>query len=208
MRTPEAGAALIVTLMLTTLLAFLGGALVFIIDVETAISANHRLAHEVRDAAESGIECAIAELGQLPDWSAVPGGTVASALGCLDAAGPAVTPDGTPLDLARLTAGLQVRSDERYGSAANSDSPTWVVLARGLVAAPRHPAPYVIVWVADDVDDGDGRPEQEQNSVLMLKARAFGSRNAQAGIEAIVARVTGEGTQPSGVRLLGWRRWR
>jgi hypothetical protein len=203
---PEAGAALIVTLMLATLLAFLGGALVFIMDVETAISANHRLAQQLRDAAESGVECAIAELGRLPDWSAVPGGTVAAALDCLDA-GPAATPDGTPLDLARLTSGLQARSDGRYGSApANSDSPRWVVFSRGGVGAP--PAPYVVVWVADDVDDRDGRPEHDENGVLMLKARAFGRRHAQAGVEVLVARAAGEGTRPSDVRLLGWRRWR
>lgn len=209
MRAPEAGAALVVTLMLTTLLAFLGGALVFVMDVETAISANHRLTQQVRDAAESGIECAIAELGRRGDWSGLPAAAYAAAPGCLDEAAAPAAPDGVPLDLARLTSALQALSEGRYGPVTgNPDTPTWIPFSHGLVEAPPGPAPYVAVWMADDVDDGDGQPGQDQNGVLMLRSRAFGIRNAQAGVEVLVSRGEGQGAQPSEVRLLAWRRWR
>ena len=122
----EAGAALVIALMLTALLTFIGGALLYLVDLETAISANHHAAHDLRDAAESGIECAIAELAALPGWADVANGTVNPVLQCLDPAPPARSPDGTPLNLAQLTASVQAWSDRRHGPLAeNPDSPSW-----------------------------------------------------------------------------------
>lgn len=204
MSRPDAGAALVITLMLTALLASLGGVLVFLIDTETAISANHRIAQDVRDAAESGIECAMAELGRLPDWSGVTAGTASPSLGCLDESRSERTPDGLPLDLASLTSALQATSDGRYGSpAGNPDSPRWTIFSRGPVRpAAGSSSPYVIVWLADDVDDGDGQAEQDANNVLMVRAEALGILNARASVDALVGRRAGGGTGPAGVRLL------
>lgn len=206
MRSTETGAALIITLMLTAILALAGGALVFIIDVETAISANHRAAQEVRDAAQSGIECALAELSRLPDWTGVPDGSVNPVLRCIMPGAPPRAPDGRPLDVPDLTAGLQALSDRRYARlGANPDAPGWVVLAGGPVTTPRGRAsPFVVLWLADDVDDRDGQPRQDSNGVVLVHAEAFGSRGARSGIEVLAGRVDG-GPQPSTLRLLAWR---
>jgi hypothetical protein len=203
----EAGAALIITLMLTTFLAFLGGALVFIMDIETAISANHQIAQEVHEAAEAGVNCAFAELGATADWTSMPSGSTSPVLRCLDPTIPPRTPDGAPLDLARLTSRRQADSDGRYGDgAANPDSPRWTVFASGPIQSPSdHPRSYVIVWIADDVDDGDGQPSHDSNGMLVVRAQAFGIRGARSTVETLVSRADGEGTQPSAVHLVVWR---
>lgn len=203
----QAGAALIITLMLTTLLAFLGGALVFIMDIETATSANHQAAQVLRHAAESGIDCAIAELASLADWSPVPASPGSQALRCLDGTASPQTADGTLLDLPRLTGRRQADSDSRYGRPpATPDSPQWVLFARGPVwAAPGRSRPYILVWVADDVDDGDGQPLWDTNGVVMLRSQALGAGGARSAVEAVVARMEGAGPQASPVRLVAWR---
>jgi hypothetical protein len=204
----ESGTALLITLLIMSLLAGLGGALVFLMDVETAISANYRHAQELRYAADAGLECAMAELRIRPDWSvalaAASGGTAAR---CTDSAAPARTIDGTPLDLARLTAARQGDSDLRYGApASNPDSPRWEPFSQGRLTAGGRDGPstrpYVVVWVADDVDDGDHDPRQDANGVVLLRAQAFGYRGGRAGVEALVARDAGP---PAGVRVIGWR---
>jgi hypothetical protein len=203
----EAGAALVITLMLTTLLAFLGGALVFMMEVETGISANHQIAQEVHQAAEAGINCTIAELGALTDWSNLPAGNASATLDCLDPTVPRRTPDGVPLDVPRLTVRRQDDSDARYGpAAANPDSPTWTVFVSGAIP-PRSERlrPFVLVWIADDVDDGDGQPSIDSNRMLIIRAQAFGIRGARGAVEALVSRADGEATQPSAVQLVVWR---
>jgi hypothetical protein len=207
LRNPQAGSALVITLMLTTLIAFIGGALVFVLDVETAISANHRLAQDARDAAESGVECVVAELGRLAAWTDVPGGTLVATLDCLDASAPLQWPGAAPLDVPLLTGALQAASERRYGQqAANPDTPLWSMAARGpLRLGPPGLKPYVIVWLADDVDDGDGQPLQESNDALLVRATAFGLKGSRASVEALVGRTDGTGTQPSDVRLVSWR---
>jgi hypothetical protein len=204
---PDAGAALTITLMVTTLLAFLGGALVFIMDVETRISANHHTAQEVHDAAEAGVNCAIAELGALADWTSVSSGAVSATLGCLDAAVPPRTPDGVPLDLSGLMSRRQADSHTRYGlAAANPDTPSWTTFLSGAIPSSSNaPRPFVLVWIADDVDDGDGKPSQDSNGTLIIRAQAFGIGGARGAVEAVVSRADGEGTQPSAVHLVVWR---
>lgn len=213
---PERGAALIICLMLMTLLAGLGGALIFVVDVETAISANHRVAQEVRYGAEAGLECGIAELRAAALWTPITGAPVV-VTGCLAAAVPARTYDGVLIDVGGLTARLQAESDRRYGTtASNPDAPQWRLLAHGRAApagvgANVAVSAYVVLWVADDIGDGDADPMSDANGVVVLRAEAFGPRGARAAVEAVIARAPADaaeagGAAPlSGVRVIAWR---
>jgi hypothetical protein len=215
----QKGIALVCALMITALLGILGAALAALVATETRISAYHRDALEALYAADAGIDRAIGDLRTLSNWRPVPG----------EAAGPptsdfrdgARTPrlaDGTMVDLHRLT--LQRQADSNAAYPAGPDRPIWRLFAHAPVARLlpgdriRSPA-YVVVWIADDVGDGDGDPLRDANGVLLVRAEAFGLRGLRRRIGALVARDEGDapGTVPEasgsgappGVRMIGWR---
>ena len=212
----QRGTALLCTLMVTTLLGMLGGALVLLVTTESMISANQRAAQQALYAADAGIERAIAGLRTLPDWRGVPGtGGEPAMADFFDGALAPRLGDGTILDLARLTAGRQAESDAVYGVSANR--PVWQLLAHaplGRLTGGSPPAAYVIVWIADDVDEADGDPLHDSNGVLMLRAEAFGLRGARRRVEASLAREpqadgtadsSGEPVMRTEVRMISWR---
>lgn len=201
----ERGAALICALMVTALLTTLGAALAFLMATETVISANYRSASEALYAADAGVERAMADL-RATDWTGVLAPPPANVMsGFDDAAMSPVDPSGAPLDLTRLTAALQGQSDARYG--VGPDSPGWRLFAhadltRLMPAASISTPAYVVVWVADDAEDGDGNPSRDSNGVLMLRAESFGIAGAHRIVEATVAR---PGGVASAIRLASWR---
>jgi hypothetical protein len=211
---------LICALMITALLGTLGGVLVVLVAAETHISASHRDALEALYVADAGIERAIGDLRMFSDWRLVPGASPAGAPSDFrdGAAAPRLL-DGTILDLGRLTVGRQADSNAVYPAAP--DRPVWRLFAHAPIGrlmpdgAIRSPA-YVVVWIADDVDDGDGDPLRDSNGVLVVRAEAFGLRGLRRRIEATVARggsPGGAGSDPDGVesvqrtevRMICWR---
>ena len=206
--------------MITALLGTLGGVFVVLVATETHISANHRDALEALYVADAGIERAIGDLRMFSDWRSVPRASPAGAPADFrDGAAAPRLPDGTILDLARLTVGRQADSNAGYPAAP--DRPIWRLFAHapigrlmpdGVIPSPA----YVIVWIADDVDDGDGDPLRDANGVLVVRAEAFGLRGLRRRIEATVARdgsPGGAGSDPDGeesvqrteVRMICWR---
>jgi hypothetical protein len=209
----EHGAALVCALMVMTLVAALGGALAFLVASETMISANYRTAHEILYAADAGLDGAAAELRRISSWSDVllaPPGNTTSAVD--DGSMMPRAPDGTTLDLAQLTSALQADSDTRFGPpGANPNSPRWRLFAHGgldrlLPAGLPSPPAYLVVWVADDVEDGDGDVEHDANGVIMMRSVAFGPRGGRRAIEATLARAgdLGGGSEAP-VRVFSWR---
>jgi hypothetical protein len=219
----EQGVALLCALMVTTVVGTLGGALVFLATTESLISANHRIAQQALFAADAGIERAIAGLRTLEDWTAVPGTPgVPSIDDFQDFALAPRTADGTVLDLSQLTRVRQAGSDALFGGAPNA--PVWRLLAhaplaRLMPAGVSSPPAYVVVWVADDVDDEDGDPLRDSNGVLMVHAEAFASSGTRRRVEAILARERqpigaaaeeageppAETAQRTEIRLMSWR---
>lgn len=199
------GAALIVALMLMGLLAGIGSTLILIADLETAISTTHRTAHAVRSVAEAALDCGIADLAARSDWrdlAAAPG--VAAA--CVDAGDAPRAPDGQPLDLPGTTREVQAETDSRYGTPPGApESPRWFLAIAGRErftgAEPGSPAAFVVIWVADDPEDGDGDPAADANGAVMIRAHAYGIRGARTALEALVVR-SGAGA----VRVVAWRR--
>lgn len=209
----EHGVALLCALMVTMLIAALGGAMVVLVVSETMTSANYRTAHETFYAADTGIDFVASELRRLGGWSALllaPPGNTTSVVD--DGAATPRAPDGTTLDLAQLTRAVQADSETRFGAiGANPDTPVWRLYAHAPLdrllpsGVPASPA-YVVVWVADDVEDGDGDAAHDANGVIMMRSVAFGLRSGRRAIEATLARATGvgDGTEAP-VRLISWR---
>jgi hypothetical protein len=207
----QRGTVLLCALMVTMLVATLGGALALLVASETMTSANYRTAHEAFYAADSGIDFVTSELRRLGSWSTVllaPPGNATSGLDDGDMMPRA--PDETTLDLAQLTRAIQAESQARFGG-VGPDAPMWRLYAHARLdrllppGTPAVPA-YVVVWVADDVDDGDEDAEHDANGVIMMRSVAFGLRGGRRAIEATLARCATVGEEPEApVRLISWR---
>lgn len=197
------GAALVMTLVASMLLAAIGLSLLVLTDIEATISANHRDAAEVFYAADGAVDHVIQELALPADWDAVLSGGVRSLL-----AGPLVLPaaaGGGAIDAVRLTNDVQRAA---YGAAAwGANTPRWRLFAHGPagdLTAGVLPAPgrvYVLVWVSDDVGEQDGNVEADSNAVVVVRARAMGVRGSRSDVQAVVARTETAGI----VRRVSWR---
>jgi Tfp pilus assembly protein PilX len=211
----ERGAALLCALMVTTLLATLGAALVFVVTAESLVSANHRASQQGLYAADAGIERAIGELRRLSTWQPVPAAGGGSSSGDFNdgALAPQLV-DGTILDLARVTAERQTESNMFYPN--TPDRPVWRLfghasLERMIAGNAGSAPPYVVVWVADDPDDLDGDPGRDSNDTLIVRSQVFGVRGARRAIEATIFRESAlDGALPGGamrsdVSVIAWR---
>lgn len=197
------GAALVMTLVASMLLAAIGLSLLLLTDIEATVSASHRDGAEVFHAADGAIDHVVQELALLPDWTPVLSGAVRSRL-----AGPLVLPAGAgggAIDAGRLTAEVQQAA---YGGAPwGVDTPRWRLFTHGpasdLADGAGLPSGrvYVLVWISDDVAERDGNVEADSNGVVVVRARAMGVRRSQCDIQAVVGR-----TEAAGIlRRISWR---
>jgi type IV pilus assembly PilX-like protein len=204
----ERGAAVVIALLLTVLLALLGAGLLTLANTETSIAASYRHGQEASYGAEAALERALADLGAVADWTTVlaaPPGNVVSTFD--DGQASVRLPDGRAVSLASVTMERQQASDELTGPAMyGADSPRWRLFAHAALGdlAPS-PAPgvslYLVVWVADDGADGDGDPSRDANGRIHVHAEAFGAGGARREVTAAIERV------PTGViRRLSWHR--
>jgi hypothetical protein len=204
--------------MVTTLLGTLAAALVLVVTTDTMVSANHRAAQQTLYAADAAIERASGILAALGDWSLVPGTDAGVGPDFDDGATAPRLPGGGTLDLGRLTAQRQADSDATYVPGANQ--PVWRLFAHAELGRllPRDdvvPPIYLVVWIADDPDDGDGDPLRDANGALIIRSEAFGPQGARRRVEVTLAReilddagTADEATPPTvrrQVRMLSWR---
>lgn len=194
------GAALILVLMATTLMAALGSGLIVLSTMERRMAANHRWSIQTMYGAEAGIERGVAELRRVARWSDVLTGAVASTF--TDSTRRPLLPAPGRVDLDAITAELQAESNS--ASSWGPNNPVWRLFAWGSLAAMTGtPAQdtriYVAVWVADDGAETDDDPRSDANNVVLLHAEAYGLAGARQVVDATAARVAGD------VRVLAWR---
>src|SRR4029079_6074595 len=121
------------------------------------------------------------------DWRSLPGAAVSTSL--RDSTQTPHAPDGTALDLGALTADRQAESDGTF--AASPDRPVWRLFGRGpfndlAPGRPNIPPAYILVWVGDDGEDGDGDAARDANNRVMLRVEAYGAAGSHRSIEATV----------------------
>ena len=202
----ERGAAVVIALVITMLLAVLGAGMLTLTTTETMIAVSYRHAQEASHGAEAALERTMTDLATIADWSlAVATPNVMSSLN--DGASSVRLPDGLVVSLAALSADRQRESDDSSGPAMyRADNPQWRLFAHApiedLLSSPATAPPlYLLVWVADDGNDGDGDPARDSNGRVILHAEALGSGGARRGVEAVITR-SGNGV----LRVLGWQR--
>jgi len=215
------GIAVIAVLLWTTLTVVLASALILVTTVETTISGRHRDGIDALYAADGAMEIAIGELATIANWDLVLNGTVRSVSSDGAPAGTRSAPDGTSIDLAKLTALLRcgkesgcsdadmnaITSDRPWGIS----NPRWQLFLneplRTVVNVPvTATRGYVLVWVADDPSDNDGDPlrdgagaDNPGRGCIVMTAQAYGAMGTRRTIQATIVRAV------AGVRMITWR---
>ena len=213
----ERGTALLLAIALVLLLLALGAAVSIASRTETLIAANFRQGLEALYAAEGSVAHALRDLDAIADWSTVLSGAVASSFTDGAAIGSRTLPDGSMITLCCTQPSLTYEVQQRAHSGRSwaADTPQWQIFAWGPAAAwlpgRLDTAVYVVVWVADDPDDGDGNPAADSNRIIELYAQALGPKGARRVVDVLIGRDPGSeaGSSPAGVRILSWRevRW-
>jgi hypothetical protein len=204
----ERGAAVVIALLLTILLALLGAGLLTLANTESLIAASYRHGQEAAYGAEAALERALADLSVMADWNGVLAAPPANLMSTFDDGRVSVRlPDGRVVSLGTLTAERQRDSDALTGPAVyRADSPRWRLFAHApmqdLVPAPASGSPlYLIVWVGDDGADGDGDPAVDANGRIQVHAEAIGASGARRAVGALIERSEG-----GVIRMISWRR--
>ena len=205
----DRGTALLLVITLVLMLSAIGAAVSIASRTETMIAANFRQQRETLYAAEGAVAQAVHDVASSPDWSPVLTGSAVSSFTDGAATGPRRLPGGDTVTLCcgplSLTSSVQDRA--LGGRSWGADTPVWQLFAWGpaadwLPAGRIDSALYVVVWVADDPDDGDGDPGVDANGVMLLHGQALGPLGGRQVIDALIRRGS---PPPAPVRIMSWR---
>jgi hypothetical protein len=183
----EDGAALLIALLTTMIVAAFGVAVILTSDVETRVVADFSRTLDAREAAAAAIDAAVTALEPAIDWTAaLTGGLTAP----LDASLRVTTPAGVAIDLDASRRDLQAEMDAIAAGAMNR--PVWRLFASGTLAsvmgfAPADTRAYVAVWIADDWREADGDPQVDTNGIVILRAEAWGLAGAFRAVDVTMA---------------------
>ena len=231
----QQGTAVVAALLATILLGALGSALVLNTSAETMIASNFRNAAEARYAADAIAERVLVELLAARNWNDWLDGSARSAFVDGQPGGTRVLPDGTTIDLSRITNTLNCGKSSTctiadmnaflVGRPWGPNNPRWRLSAHGNLRD-IHPTGtvespfYVVAMVGDDSSENDGDPQHGTvttagnpgSGVVQLRAEAFGPRSAHKVLEATIVRpgavmyAWGPAVGSwQGVRVLSWR---
>lgn len=192
----ETGAALIVSLLATTLIAAIGLGLVTMSTIERAVAGYARESGDGLYAAEAIVHRALDDLWTAPEWHDAVSGLTRSSF--VDGSTNPVTSSG-PIDLLAITAAFQSRSDDegRWGL----NNPVWRLYAYGpfdrLVGATLGTPAYLIAWVADDPAELDDNPASDSNGVVLVRGRALGRGGLVREVQTALKRMVPYSSGPS-----------
>lgn len=190
----EHGSALLPVLLLMLLFSAAAIGMSIVIRVELIIASRFVQSAEALYAAEAGLAAALAELRDLPDWTPV-----------LDGARPSVRSDGVFSGTKTVPGGgtvLTCCGPQSAASRLTSDTAASPLPARrsvqwqpflwaafqSLVPADPPSRLFLVVWVADDEEDGDGNATVDGNGVIIVRAEAIEPGGLRRIVEAYAAR--------------------
>jgi hypothetical protein len=196
----EDGAALILALVTSGLLAALGMSVLVTADVERQVAANASFSSQALAAAEAAVERELIDLRHADDWTPFLDGTERSSF--VGQSRQPTLPAGGVLDLDAVTVDLQ--SERRQGwSGANA--PVWRLVAWGPLSGLAtngtiDSLQYLATWLADDPSETDDDPRADSNGVVIVRGEARGPGGSRRVVEATVSRAG-----PAAVRVTAWR---
>lgn len=152
-------AALLLTLVLTTAI----GGMAMVASIERRVAAAHRTSVELRFAAEGSLALVAEELSR-HDWSSLLRGAGSDRWH---------QPVSPAIDLAALTLGIS--RETMMAGAHGADTPVWQVFAfapwRQITGQPGRGD--LVIWIADDWEEGDADPAADSNGLVLVRAAAF-----------------------------------
>ena len=184
----------LLVLLLTACVASLGSGLAVVGHTEARIAAAHLRGVQTAYAADAASRLVIDAIAAHSSSSYWPSSGVVPTL--TGGARVMAIAAGETVDLDARTAELNANAVRTWP--VGPDTPRWRLAGWGRlpgIAPPRRAA----IWVADDVMDGDGMPDEDRNGVLMIHVEAFGPRGAARVVSAHVKREAGA------VRIVSWR---
>jgi len=210
----DRGAALVLALVAVALLSAVGVAMLFTSSSEVLIAGAFHDQREGIYAADAIVARALDEIGAFADWSALLAGARSPTLVDGPPSGTRTLADGSTIDLQRVVnmancqkttactvAELDAVNERRPWGARN---PRWQLYAYGTLGSLLPPGAagppwYVVLLVADDPLMSD--------TMIVLRAEAFGPRNAHAAVELLAGRSghTDYNEGPVPVNILSWR---
>jgi hypothetical protein len=212
-RARDTGAAMVMVVMAIGLLAALSASLLLTSSSDVMVAASFRNQRAGFYAADAMIERAMIDIASTPEWTALTAGTARSSFVDGPPGGTRTLDDGTAIDLAETinmagchkkstctTADLQALSAERPWGANN---PQWQLYAYGwlrdMLPGELESPWYVTLMIA-------GHPLRVGNAIL-VRAEAFGPRNAHNIVELGAARSDDDSDYNDGIapRILSWR---
>lgn len=211
--TAEGGIALIVTLLAMALCSAVGAALVLGASVVALMAEQVAASLAARYAAEAAMERALAELRDATDFTSILNGATVSAFTDGAGSGTRTLSGGIHVNLDEVVSQANCTrpsgcSDAQIAATTTDRpwgrrNPRWRLFSFGPLANDDDPGVagfpvYVVVLVADDPADNDEVPEEDGGpdgtalnpgaGVLLVRAEAFGRREAARGVEATVVR--------------------
>jgi len=194
------GAALILVVMATALMAALGMALLVLTSMERRMAANHRWSVQTMYGAQAAVARGLVELRRGADWSGLLTGSSTSTFTDSTRRPPLPAPGRVDLDV--ISAELQAESNSASNWGPNN--PVWRLFMWGSLAAmtgtpAQDTRTYVAVWVADDGMETDGDPRAETNGVVLLHAEAYGPSLTRHVVDVTASKAAGV------VHVLAWR---
>jgi hypothetical protein len=207
---PERGVALITVLLVASLVFVAGLGLTLLVTIGQLVARNHRDAAVLRAAADGAIELAADGLA-VDDWQAVLGGWLVGS-GADGAPTGVRVVDAQLIDLDAETSLLNCgrreacspaeRAANTFARPWGANNPSWQLYLFGplstFVPLRFAATTYVLVWVADDSRETDGRPDLDGGNepgrhILRARAMAVGRDGARRVVEAELVRVCLEG---------------
>jgi hypothetical protein len=209
----QSGSSLIVVLLLMFLLSAIALGMTVVVRVEATVASRFVQATQALFTADAAVQMTLAELRLIADWSPVLAGAMASPRSDGAFAGVKPLPTGGSILLccgSSSVADRLARENVLSGAFARRTLAwrpfLWSPVAALLPAAPPSRL-YVVVFVQDDEDDGDGDPITDLNGRVVVRGEAVEPDGLRRSVEALIARETGDplrGLAPA-VRLLRWR---
>lgn len=208
----QRGSSLIAVLLLMALLSAIAVGMALVFSVETTVAARFVQGAQAVAAAEGAVHIALAELRPMPDWSPILAGASSSPRSDGAFAGLRILPGGGSVPLCCGPASLSGRlaAENGLSGAFARRSLVWrpFLWAPAAALLPTSPSRlYLVVFVEDDEDDGDGSAMTDLNGRVVVRGEAVQPDGLRRSVEALIERERGDPLRAlaPAVRLLRWR---
>lgn len=201
----ETGIALLHVVLLMTMLTAVTGGAAMLARIEVFVSRHHRTEREAAYAAQAMLAVAFQDLDRVAQWTDVLSGSQFATFADGAVGTPRQIPGGGTV---RVCCGAGTLTERVQAESGLGWRPYGWQSLGGLLGLPDAARYYVVAWIVDDGDDGDGDPAIDNNGRILVRAEAVTPLGVRKALEAIVQRAPPDavsGVYSPGLQMLTWR---